>query len=328
MPFVETTTSQQDGSYDSDGYYSMTRTFKVWQVSPVAFLADPTTVAHRDAYATPPVADKMPQWGSEITAVSGPNPILAPSGERVGIALSVTLYKWTLQPVSAVLFIAIAHYSNDPRIAPIGSTYAQHSQYQIVDIPIVRKMFILSTGSSTQNSPFAWVESTVPAYRPIRRISQTVCIRRGLRKSVEQVVDQNAGKIVQLRNLPGYVRFEGADMRSRGAQWLDVTYNFTQEILVKEFADLISPDENHRNQLAQARESYLFPPGARYASSQTAGEVFFLPAYHTVELIYLLPGNNADPQPMWIYRLKGAFPEPGQYLSLPGEAWFEWNVTL
>lgn len=325
--FIETTTSQQDGSYDADGFYSLTRTFRVWGISPAQFIGDPTLIDHRDVRATPPVADKMPQYGSVLRTVSGPNPILASNGERVGIATDVVLFKWTMRPVSAVLFEAVAHYSNDPKLAPMGASYSQHSQYSIVEVPIVRKIQLIAAGQTvTTTSPWAWVESSLPAYMPVKRISQTVCILRNDRKRVEDVVDWNAGKLVYLRNLNYLVRFEGADIRSRGAQWLDVTYNFTHEMGVRNFSDLVTIDQAHLAQLQQAKQSYLIPTGGKMAFPG-ALEVYFLPPYHSIELVYLLPGNTTDPQPAWIYRAKGAAPQPHSYLSLPGEANFEWNLT-
>lgn len=327
MPFIETTTSAQDGSYDSDGYYSVTRTFKVWGVTPVQCLADPTLIPHRDANATPPVADKMPQWGTAWTTTAGPNPILSPGGERVGISVDVVLVRWSLRPVSAVLFETVAHYTNDPRIAPMGSSYAEHSQYAIVNVPIVRKVLLIgSQQTNTSTAPFSWTESAISAYMPVRRISQTVCVIRNLRKSVQDTVTWNGGKLVYVRNGPGLMRSEGADIRSRGAQWLDVTYNFTQEIGVRSYADLVSIDAGHQNDLNEAKKSYLLPPGAKMAFPYST-ETYFLPPYHTVELVYIWPGNTVDPRPVWIYRAKGAAPEPGNYLSLPGEDRFEWNWT-
>lgn len=329
MPFIEVPTSTQDWEEDSDGYVSLVRMFKVWQVTPQAFWGRIANIPENPPPGGTQSGRKMPLGGDVLLKTKGLLTQHGASGENVGVETSVTLYKYTLRASSPVDFIAIAHYSNDPRLAPMGSVYAEHSQYSIVDIPIVRLVPQIASGAAGGTTPiYAPVESTVAAYLPCKRIAQTVSLPRSIRSKLNSLEEENGGKIVNIAKL-GIVRFEGIDKRTRGPQFLDVTYNFTKEIGIKSWDDIITVDVDHADMLQTVKNSYRIPKGAKPSFVLGSGEVYFLPPYQTIELMYVVnvvSGQNIK-TPMWVYRAKGKPPQSGQYFKLPGEEMFEWNIV-
>lgn len=310
MDWIESTTSQQDVSYDSDGHLSLSRTFKVWDVSTTAFWQSPTSITNASGQSLPPI-------GSSLGTVSGPSPVI-PDGAHV----QLRLYKYSLQPVSAVLFIVIAHYSNDQRLIPLGQQYRGNQQYSLVNIPFVQTIPVIRAGQTPQASgtlPVAWRETSIalPLYK--HRISQTVSVLRKARASAEQ---SSLGQVGRLHNLPqwGWARYEGMDISLRSPQAMDVTYHWDWEAGI----GMLWLYRGVRTDPPDTPIKSIYPNGTTPLMPELGGDTWLLPPYHTIEMIMQQVGNAR--RPVWYWRTQTDIALNG-FLALYGYSNFEWNVT-
>jgi hypothetical protein len=311
----------QDLSYDVDGYAHVSRTFSVDWINPTVFFGNIAAIPARSGSA------HLPDYGHVLQVVSGPGA----SGD--GVTTDVKLYHYALQRVSAVMFRAIARYTNDPRMAPLGQEYAVHQQIAAVSVPYVRKIQVITSGVTNTASTALTIgyepdEISIPM--KMERITQSVVIRRNRRKDAE------ANSIIaggQLHNIDGkVVRYDGVDFRLRGPQWLEARYSWSWEsgISYSDFYShaVIVRDENDVNQ----DNAGVYPPGivsALPVPGTTGDSLWIVPPYYSLRLQF-----NATPvitsqtprAPQWAWRCPYSY-YPNGWQSLLGSTNFEWNVT-
>lgn len=322
MPFIETTTSKQTAAYDSEGYQHLTRTFKVWGVEPMSFFANIADIPNANANATPPDNTRMPKYGDVMATPDGPRDLL--NGQ--GVFTSLQLMDYILQPVSAIMFMAVARYTNDPKRSTLGQNYTCQQLSSLVPIPYVRAVPCLSAPTG-----YSYTESTINAAMGLRRVSQTVTMPRSQIKAVNLA----AGRLVnQLHDLDGNkwpYKFEGYDMRMRGVQWVDIVYHWTWESGVKMLA--LEGRQKVRNSLNAevATVQATYPPltaslSDYIVSSGTPNRPTdsILHPFHTIEMLWTLANSDTYPRtPCWLYRMPFVDNVPLGFRSLPGAERFE-----
>lgn len=321
MPFVEVTTSKQEITFGVDGVLHLRRRFKVWNETPQQIYKDPTVIVHRDAYATPPNASKMPSYNDVIdNDVSGPT--YPQSGRR--LLTWLRLWQYTVEPIAPNIFMATAHYTNDPRAAPMGLDYTAVEQFRIVEIPYVRRVGIVSSGSSS-GSATSYIPASIGLPMPTGKIKQTVLVDRVLRGAVESAGRREAGKIHFFNNVD-FGRFDGVDIRLHGAQWVECTYNWTWEDGI-DYALAESRTYTHgADPTKHPAVNAIYPVGTR--PLDPAFDVFntvrLLPPFHTIELQYSAVVDGIQP-PMWVWRFPYQVNDDG-WTRLPGSERFEWSL--
>lgn len=296
----------------------MTRTFKVWDVSTSAFFANISSITN--ASGTP-----LPEHGSVFVTTTGPSGTVGADSTPT----DMFLWKYTLHPVSAVVFIAVAHYTNDPRQAPNGQDYRSTAQYAMVNIPYARRIPNIVAGMSG-SSLLALSEAVLPYRMPIQRIAQTVTIQRSLRPIAESAARDEASKI---HNVPGvgYAKFETMDISLRSPQWIDLRYNWTWEQGIKAVFDDSDGQYGVLTQLGSTDTGYpindaaIYPKGwmqAVDARLGTASRHVLFP-YHTIEMTFVSAAGVRTP--LWVSRLPYVV-NPNGASSLVGAEKFEWNI--
>lgn len=333
MAWVETATSRQDISYTNEGYLSFTRTFKVWDISTDTFWGDPSAIGN-DPNA--PTA-YLPAVGSVFVSVNGPNPLIPKSGDGAGVSTNAQLTHYSLSPISPVIYTAIAHYSNDPAIVPLGQSFRAQQLSTLAPMPFVRTVDTITGGAATTDGAVSYIESVVQVPMACQRISQSVSLRRPQIKDVQQAIAVHANELHTLPVISGgnaYSRFDGADIHMRGAQWIDVTYNWTWEQGVVEFApnnkQTVVDDQGHVVSVTTA----IYPPQISPLYAQFVGpggsQKYILPPYHTVEMFLIQPSEGVF-DPVWQYRLPyRVVPDLGSnnlgWAALPGSKSFIWGT--
>lgn len=324
MPFAELLElSLRDPQQDIDGNLSVSRHFSVWGVEPSTIYLNPSSVTDG---GTPP--QKLPAYGHVLTTTTGT------LGEN-GVPVQLRLHRYTVSPEGGSVFHVRAEYSNDLSLVPLGTRYVSQSQYSLVAVPYVRWIPTILTGANPNGPPVAPLEDSENYAMPCKRISQTVTIRRKQRKNAESISAAVAGRLMDLAT-HGWCKYEGMDVRSRGTQYLDVTYNWYQELGIKFQTQGTSIDTGNassptRSVLVAQAEAY--PPGAKPAYHELGEEVWFVPPYHSVRLrmIFSPPAVPNPDNPTsglvaaWIYRCTLGFNNTGK--SLLGSEKFEWNVV-
>lgn len=324
MPWIEETTSGQDIQFDSDGFLSCTRVFKVWGGPAPLVVAKTPQDIQRDPMATPPDQTALPPHGHILdTAVRVPG---VNNDTNTGVPTKLTLHAYTIQPISAVIFNAVAHYSNDPKLSPLGSHYQSSGAFSLVPIPYVRIVTVVAQGSTPGG--IGYVESALNLPMSVNQISQTVTLPRNQRRFVEAYQSQKAGRV--LHNLPqhGWCRFDAAAISLRGPQYIDVTYSWTWESGIDELdVSKMVADESVGNptDAAATLAAQLFPRGSKPADPILGTVRRLLPPYHTIEMVFPITGANVK-FPSWIYRLT-TYPDTGGYAALQGQDRFEWSIA-
>lgn len=332
MPWIEVTTSTQDIAYDLEGYASLTRTFKVWgSVAPQTFLADPTVVLNSSGVG-------MPQYGSVFATTNGPSPVVPADANSVVAPLR--LYEYTLQPDSPPgpdIFVAVAHYTNDPTRVPIGQHFHAQQLSTLVPIPFVRTVTVITGGGVATGGSISYLESVVQMPMAMQRISQTVSLLRSKIGVVQQSIAQHANELHNLPTIAGggvYSRFDGADIRMRGVQWIDVTYNWTWEQGVVELArDFALTVVDEEGDVVTGVLSAIYPPQIvplYNAFVGPAGPPFVLPPFHTIEMHWTTPVQGGEPVPVWQYTLpypvRSDLGGNTSWRALPGSNLFVWGT--
>lgn len=333
MPFIETTTSTQDWSVDAEGYSHTTRTFRVWGVAPSAFWDVITSIPHRDANATPPVGDKMPDYGHAIRKHSTPSAFQGAGGEGNATSTEVVLLAYRMRPISAIMFEAIAEYTNDPRAAPLGQGLQIHEMRSMVPIPYAKRIPVLPMGKDPQSVidyTYGYVDAIQSVPMSVQQIGHTVAVQRGALTQTVQSVLQHTNELHTLPMMAVPCILEGADIRLRGVDWLDVTYRwqYQQGIL------------DHSPTATQQRYSFGGDNGAWSVDNSTANSVkafpervlplvvdigtlkMLLPPYHTIEMLYRQTGIYRVP--VWSYACVAKGGHTQDWRSLPGSEHFIW----
>lgn len=330
MPFVEVTTSTQNSSQDSEGYMRVVRTFKVWGVSPATFWKAKTSIPHRDANATPSVADRMPDYGHVFTTTRNPFGV----EDTDGVLLDVVLYDFQARQESAITFYVDAIYTNDPRAAPLGQNYTSTQQITLAPIPFVREIQVVTEGQSGTSSttPISYDEAVYSAPMAVERISHTVSVKRSQLRDVERAVEQQAGTLHTIPVKRYACRFEGADINMRGPQWLDVRYHWTWESGVPAHGESMWTKALYENGSApQGAVTFRAPPNttSSIVGMNTGSTKFLLPPFHTIDMGWDIHGSDLIRQPVWYYRLNLKEPGAGSFVpgwqGLPGAQNFIWG---
>ena len=337
MPFVELTTSQQEAAYDADGYQHITRTFKVWGVNPVTFFSTIRDIPHRDANATPPNNSRLPDYGDVLTTPDGPRSLL----NGAGVFTSTELIEYILRPESAVSFLAIARYTNDPRRATQGQNYNCQQLTSLVPIPYVRVVPVLV---SNGGGSFSATESSINQPMALRRTSQTVTVPRSSLASVHQAAAKQVNCLHDLDRNRWPHKFEGYDVRMRGAQRFEVTYHWTWESGIKVLAldgrqkirdtnnsDVSTPGTG--NPGPSAGVSAIYPPLTASLSDYIVSSGSpqrptdsILAPFHTIEMLWTnvpFGGGLLTKTPVWLYRMPFVDTQPTGHRDLPGSERFE-----
>lgn len=323
--YNEVTTSSQEGSYDSDGYLHTTRTFQVMGVTPATFWGAFQFIPNLSTGQP-----GLPAYGDEFLSTTGP----VFQGTEPGVSVKCVMYEYTLQPVSAVLFIAVAHYTNDPRRTPLGVNYTSTQQLTFVPIPVVRQVPIIAAGASSGSTVpvFAYEELVYQAPMQVERISHTVSLQRTRLKVIETAIEQQAGVLHKLPIKNYSCKFEGGDITMRGPQWLDVRYHWTYESGVTRYDANDWGRAFDTNDAPSGSLIRLIPPPNRESinplETNTGAEKFILPPYHTIELGWEVVDDVDLRKPLWFYRIPlrlGAGSFNPTWQGLPGSEKFIWN---
>lgn len=313
MPFVEISTSQQNPSRDTDGYAHITRTFKLWQVDPKVLFGDITTVTH----ATQPNV-YMPGYGDTIATISGG------SGDALLYSTKVVLYNYQFQQTSATTFIAVAMYSNDPKLAPLGIGYRSSQQLSLVPIAYYRNIPVISNGVGTQQVRFTLEDRTVNVPMQVARITQNVVIPRVARKDAVNASAKALGELHLIDNT--LMRYEGVDLQMRGTQWFDATYTwyFEAGVTMDDFeASLKTVNEGGSPTIPEA----IYSPGVVESWFSLGSTRWMLPPYTSIEPQFTvdLQVSPIKVAPIWVYRRPAPVFLTG-WKNLYGSNRFEWEL--
>lgn len=325
MPFVEVATSQKDPSFDADGYATITREFKCWDVNPRVIFTNPTSIMDLAGQQS------MPDIGSVLQVVNGPRGLFGQDGD-LGVKTNLRLIRYTCQPVSNLVFVAVAHYSNDPREAPLGQDYRTTGQFSIVNIPYVKRIPGYLAGAAPGTTPsqmFVTVEDALGVPMATKRHAQKVTIKRKDLKKAEQAADGMVNHLHEV--MENYIcRFEGYDVNLRSPQWCDITYNWIWEagILSQSEFSLKGFDMGDAGgPNPPAPYTNVFPTGIRPLYAALGTSIWVLPKYHTVRMSFLsLPGSVIK-QPYWEYRCPHTLALE-EWRNLYGFDNFEWRLQL
>ena len=326
MPFVEVTTSAQDGMYGADGSFRSSRTFTVWGVTPQTFWLAYRSIPCAD---TAHPANQMPEYGDTMIVTNGPT---FPGTEQgTGVPITVYMHEYTMQPISAVAFRVVAHYTNDPRQTPNGIGYTSTQQLTFVPIPYVRELIVVAAGTSSGTAAIAYDEAVYQAPMSMERITHSVSLPRSQLKAVETAISQQAGGLHQLPIKQWACKFEGGDVTLQGVQRLDVRYHWTWEGGVPPYTVAMwgtALDEHGSPAGADIRQ--ITPPNQPASSviAGTNGQTFLVPPYTTIEMAWDHAGSVYEKKPIWLYRvplLLGSGSFNPTWMGLPGSEKFIWN---
>lgn len=338
MPYVETETSRQDIGFDGDGYIRFSRTFKVWGVNPQVFHKTLHTIYQNGSPPAQPVP--LPGYGDK-QEIDDPDPNLSAlrpflqsteGGSAVQAGAIAILHDWILSPIDAVMFLATAHYSNDPHLTPHGAQYHAVQQQAMVTIPYARSMPIaFGTGAG---SSIGYVEAAFQLPMTIESISHTVAVPVSYLPFIETAI---ASMTNHIHNLPtiGFAAFLGIDVRMRGVQWLDVTYNWQWQAGVKDLTPGAAAKFYGADGGAGATPILApllpgpIPPLNGLMGTGTASQMI-LPPYHTMEMMWCISpdtGTGAAAIPQWQYRMPYTLTAAtkDEWKSLYGSSKFLWG---
>lgn len=348
MPWQELgAVSQADISMDADGYVHFTRTFKVWDVTRTSFYSHLDTITQIGTNVT------LPQYGHEI-AVTLPNgaygPFLSASGGDNGggsVKAAAKLHSWRLQPSTAAVFVAIADYSNDPRLVPGGVHYNSDQQQAMVSIPYLRRASVAVGDTPTS---FGYYEDAFNNPMGVESITHTTVYPLSKLKEAETIVSDRVNQLHQLPIKPyqSPCLYLGADIKMRGPQWLDITHRWQwQQGLnsASAFSDLgeeiryfnmagisVNPDTGTGDFKAALVPHRVKPLNETIFGSQ----YYIVPPYHEIKLqvqyeFRVTGGVEVKfPVPLWYYRMpfKGSSADLIGWKSLPGAKNFIWGGGL
>jgi hypothetical protein len=310
----------QDLSYDVEGYAHVSRVFSVDWINPTVFFGNIAAIPARSG------SGHLPDYGHVLQVVSGPGS----AGD--GTPTDVKLYHYALQRVSAVMFKAIARYTNDPRMAPLGQEYAVHQLTATVPIPYVREIQVVVAGiSGPSATPFTvgYEPQEISIPMKMQRITQSVVIRRNRRKDAEATAIIAGG---QLHKIDGkIVRFEGVDFRLRGPQWLEARYSWSWEAGIS-YADFYAHPVVVKNEGGNDMPNAEIYPSGIVSALPVIGvdgnALWIVPPYYTIRLQFNANAavSAVTPrEPQWAWRCPYAL-YPNGWQSLLGSENFEWNI--
>lgn len=321
MPYSELGISEKDLSFDADGNATLMRVFKVWDINPRLFFGKISNITH---YQNTSVT--MPDIGSVLTNVNGPYGLFG-NDSGTGVTTPLRLVRYTLRPMSPIVFEAIAHYSNDPREAPLGQAYRNAAEFTVVNIPFLRYVPGLLLGVTGSTGQYVAIEDSIGVPMPTRRLSQTVTIKRSELKQAEANADGMVSHLHELRE--GLVcRFEGYDTTLRSPQWVDISYNWIWEkgvlrsdfgLTAYDWGDLTDPGGS-----GPIQPSY--PTGIAPLFNLLGTAPYIVPPYHTITMNTWQPAGVPRKVAFWQYRCVHS-PQPEEWRSLLGFENFEWRVV-
>lgn len=321
MPFVEMATSKQDIEFDALGHLALRRVFKVWGAQPSVIYTDPTSVPNADP--NNPFVPTLPDFGDVLSSsITGPGGVTGstPQNPGHGVATSLFLYRYTTQAISPVLFYAIAHYTNDPNAAPFGLGYTSVEQFSLVNIPYVRKAYIIRAGAAS-GTTYTLVRDTKPEPMGVKKIKQEVLSYRKDRATIEAVITAQTGRIHDLPTI-GFSRFDGGDVRMHSPQWLACTYNWTWE------QGVTTVGQQQRTEPITASVQAIYPVGRESLDPRMGGDsIRVLHPFHTIDLqktFDIQAAGVALEVPIWVYRLPYMV-DPNGWQSLVDSTYFEWS---
>lgn len=304
--FVETSDSRQAASLDRSGYLRTSRTFKVIGLNPDDFFK-PGTIANIQPLGGSGV---MPDYGA----------LWGVQNQSEGVETKVVLNEYLLRPISATMFYAIAQYSNDPKLSPLGLGYQGSSRYSIVQIPYVRILPIIAAGASGPTN-ISYQPMSLGISMSIQRIEQTVNVLRSNRKAAEQISRTQTGKLTDLPEL-GLCLYEGHSINLLSPQYCSITYTWKWEggILSLGPPPVTGP---HDTPITALYPTKVTPVDTRVSFGR-GGLQFVLPPYHTIEMMFALEGDPLARVPFWAYRMP--YPIGGPVTSFVGSSNFEFYV--
>jgi len=341
MAWQELLTSSQDISLDRDGYVHFTRTFRITGGNPRNFFATGTAAA---PFLSIPILNVgqtingvmvlpafMPDFGHRMNVAVGPSFVTTEDGSNAITPVDCFLHDYTLRP-GAIHFDAIAHYTNDPRIAPLGVGLSTAQQQSMVSIPYARRA-PLAFGSQNRVS-FGYVESYFSTPMAVEAITHTVMVPRSTLKSVESALEARAK---ELHVLPIHVQpclFLGGDIRLHGVHWLEVTYHWQWQQGVK-FISAVPPKTYTYEQfdgagryVATGNANMIVPANeVKPMYPNTSDDAYVLPPYHTMDMRFEFTsiGNISNLMPRWYFQMPYKTNVSG-WRSLPGASKFIWST--
>lgn len=286
--------SSQDVSLDQEGYVHCTRTFAIINGNPRNFFAPTigsphpflTIPKYGVGTGTPTIQpDFLPDYGHIFKVGSGPAALVNSSTDSTrAVDQPVFLHAYTLSPHSAVLFYAVAHYTNDPRMSPLGQSYHTSEQQSFVGIPYTRQDPIVVqvvSGSSIKSSVSERVHSQPMS---VDTITHTIVVPR---TSEETVKARSRDQAIQraIHELPwhGPCAYLGCDTQMQGVQWMSVTYRWQWQAGIVNMSS-VQP-KSYRADGSDAGPILVeIPPQQDSLIPALAPHPMVLPPFHTLEM--------------------------------------------
>lgn len=331
----ELQSSSQDVSLDQDGYVHFTRTFRIIGGNPKNFFGSGTATAAFLSYSifgvgtgTPPIApQKMPDFGDVQKVGNGPASLIrGSSNEPEVIDQPVVLHAYTLRPGSAVFFDAIAHYTNDPRIAPLGIAYHTSEQQTFVNVPYGRSDPLIFNAEGSNPVQLSYSPAVHPQPMPVESISHTVYVPRKDILNAETQIKAHANEIHVLP-VHGACLFLGADTRMHGVQWLEATYRWQWQQGIVNLSSVQPKTYNTEGQLQTGFIPVQIPTQVPSLIPNLTPHPMVLPPYHTIEMRFtkLTVSGITSLGCIWDLRCPYSF-VPDGWKALRGSTKFIWST--
>lgn len=272
---------------------------------------------------SPPVPPQfMPDYGHTMKVASGPNFIAGDEGGIEIVDVETFLHSYTLRPGGSY-FDAIAHYTNDPRIAPLGQAYQTAQQQAMVTIPYARRSpLAFGTGTSLTTG---YTESYFQTPMVAESIAHAVIVPR---KDIANIEAKIAAHGNELHLLPIHTTpclFMGADTRMHGVQWLEVTYHWQWQAGVVNISPN-TPKTYGSDGVVVPNTGAVIPPQVDTITPILVSQPMVLPPYHTIDMIFEIEsiGQIQRMSPRWRYQMPYRYVAIG-WKGLVGHTKFIWG---
>lgn len=324
MNYSEIGVADPQAGLDGEGYFHLTRTFEVWDISPRAFFTSHTQITDFQTGNIP-----LPTYGHVIDLGKPPfvaEPVKAP----------MYLYDWELRPKTPATFFAIAHYTNDPKRVPGGVDYHSASMKSFVPVPYVYQQPIINLGASGSGSagPYSLVPDVLNMPMSVERISHTVTVERSLLATVELSIEKAKNTLHKLPIKATPCAFDCGSVRMRGVQYLEVTYNWIWEAGVPDFSRINravrryqgSADDPISGTYVDAPLKATYPDKIKPLTTVLGQDYWLVPPYHIINQIWAYQSDASFIRvPEWVYTQPYFDGALTGWSSLPGAKNFIWG---
>lgn len=338
MAWQELLTSSQDITQDRDGYVHFTRTFRITGgnprnffgngTGPAPFLSIPILNVGQTINGTVVTPQFLPDYGHVMNVGAGPSFVGTSDGGNGLMPVSCFLHDYQLRP-GAAHFDAIAYYTNDMRISPLGVSFSSGCQQSMVSIPYARRVpLVFGEGVEIK---YGFSESYFQTPMEVESISHTVHEPRSQLKFIENAIEQHAKQLHLLPFHPDPVAFLGADIRMQGPQWLEVSYQWQWQQGVFEVSSASPKTYGYsaiNNGVGGGYQAFpnanMIVPGRISPLLNFGAGPYTLPPYHTVDMRFEVAVNGNELTPRWYYQCPFEYVPQG-WQGLVGSSKFIWR---